>query len=146
MNFFGDQIFRQHGEGGGGVPSDSAKKEGAGGDPSKTMQNSFWKRLLCPTDRSYLKITSAQNVLTIILCSLHFKSFKGPLGLNGCKIGKQSITFFSCVIRPAWLLYLCFASTSAQLSGKAQSEKHSQEFPKSRKKRSYRQNGNVANQ
>ena len=96
------------------------------------MQNCFWKRLLCPTDRSYLKITSAENVLTIILCSLHFKSFKRLLGLNGCKIGKQSVTFFSCVIRPAGLLYLCFASTSAQLSGKAQSEKHSWVFRKSR--------------
>ena len=79
---------------------------------------------------SYLKITSAENVLTIILSSLHFK---GLLGLNGCKIGKQSVTFFSCVIRPAGLLYLCFASTSAQLSGKAQSEKHSLVFLKSKK-------------
>ena len=130
--FFQGSDFQTTWGGGGGVPSDSAKKRRGQGDPSRTMQNCFWKRLLCPTDRSYLKITSAENVLTIILCSLHFKSFKRLLGLNGCKIGKQSITFFSCVIRPAGLLYLCFASTSAQLSGKAQSEKHSWVFRKSR--------------
>ena len=45
--------------------------------PSRTKQNSIWKRLLCPTDRSSQNITSAQNVLTIILFTLYLRHLRG---------------------------------------------------------------------
>ena len=145
MNFFGDQIFRQHG-GGAGYPPILQKKRGPGGTSAEQCKTVFESVscFLISTDRSSLKITSAQNVLTIILCCLHFKTFEGPLGLNGCKIGKQSVTFLSCVIRPASALsLLCKHLGTAE---RESSERETQLSVSEIQKLSYPQNGHVANQ
>ena len=145
MNFFGIRFSDNMG-GGRGTLRFCKKKEGAGGAPAEQCKTVFESVscFLISTDRSSLKITSAQNVLTIILCCLHFKTFEGPLGLNGCKIGKQSVTFLSCVIRPASALsLLCKHLGTAE---RESSERETQLSVSEIQKLSYPQNGHVANQ